>query len=327
MKIALDVMGFENDTAEAIKAARKFSKKFTDTKIVLVGDIQQIIKHLKIENEFEIVNSTQVITMEDNPIHALRKIDSSMYKAIKLVKTNHVDGVLSAGSTSCFVPMVYSLMGLIEGIKKTPFMPFIPTVDKVGFNMLDVGANINVTGGDLYQFALMGNIYAKEVRKIANPKIGIVNIGTEHHKGFEYHREAYDLLKADSRINFIGFVEPKYLIAGSCDVAVCDGYTGNITLKSLEGSFRSVAKILGKSYKKPWNWLGALFSIGTIKSLVSTFDFRNNAGALVLGAKGVAVKTHGSADSKQFYSSLCMTRDAILSDITNKIKEQVNVNK
>ncbi len=320
MKIALDVMGFENKLSEAVNAARKFSKDFAGSKVILVGDQQQIQNCLTPKDNFEIVHSSDVINMNDTPITALRKKDTSMLKAINLVKENKADAVVSAGSTSCFVPLVQTALGSINNVSKFGFMPYIPTTNKVGFNMIDVGANINVEGTDLYNFALMANEYARIVRKIPKPRIGVLNIGTEHHKGFAYHQQAHDLLSKNPNINFVGFVEPKGLLDGLVDVCVCDGFSGNICLKALEGALKSVSHILKDGYKKPWNWLGAAFSLPIIKTLTHTFDYRNNAGAIVLGADGIAIKTHGSADAKQFYAALRMAHECVNNNLLHNIK-------
>lgn len=320
MKIALDVMGFENDLEQAIKAARKFTKTMKDTKIVLVGNKNSIESTLTKKDKFEIVHTEEYIAMSDTPITALRKANSSMKLALELVKKNQVDAVVSAGSTSCFVPLVQTTLGIIDSIPKFGFMPFIPTTNRKGFNMIDVGANINVTPQDLYHYALMANEYARIVRKIAKPRIGLLNIGTEQHKGYPYHIEANKLLKDNPNINYIGFVEPKGLLDGICDICVCDGFSGNIALKAMEGSLKSVSRILKKGYKMPWNWLGAVFSTPIIFKLTHTFDYRNNAGAIVLGANGIAVKTHGSADAKQFYSALKVAHDCVNNNLLHNIK-------
>ena len=320
MKIALDVMGFENKIDEAIIAARDFKKNFKGVQIVLVGDEQKIKSALNKKDLFEIVNTPNFISMDDTPITALRKHNTSMSVAINLVKDKKADGIVSAGSTSCFVPLVKTILGSIDNVQKFGFMPFIPTIDKKGFNMVDVGANLHVNGQDLYNFALMANEYVRLVRKIANPKIGVLNIGTEHHKGFEYHRNADDLLRANKNINYVGYIEPKGLLDGVVDICLCDGFSGNICLKSLEGALRSVSAILRKGYRKPWNWVGAAGSIPIIITLANTFDYRNNAGAIVLGADGVAIKTHGSADNKQFYAALRMAYDCINNKLIHNIK-------
>lgn len=324
MKIALDVMGFENEINQAVLAARNFIKKYKDVKIIFVGNRDEINPLLKSNDEFEILNAQQVVLMNDLPMQALRKKDSSMLKAFELVRDKKADGILSAGSTSCFVPMAYTVLGMINKINKISFMPFLPTIDKKGFNMLDVGANLVVSGRDLYQYALMANIYCKIVRKIQSPRIAVLNIGTEQHKGFEYHKVASELLKKDSTLNYLGFVEPRGLLNGGYDIIITDGFSGNITLKALEGSLKTISLILKKEYKKPYNWFAAILSLPILKSISKTFDYKNNAGAIVLGVNGVAIKTHGSADQKQFYSSLKMLYDTVNCNIIEKIKDEFN---
>jgi len=189
--------------------------------------------------------------MDDSPLVAMHKTNSSMYQAIKLVADDKADGVLSAGATSCYVVLVYALLKLIPGINKPAFMPFLPTSNKKGLMLLDVGANKFATADDLHQFAIMGNIYCQMIRHISNPKVGIINIGTEATKGFEYHQQANELLKKDSTLNYVGFVEPRNLLHGVVDLAVCDGYTGNLVLKSLEGGLKTLTDVLKSSYKRP----------------------------------------------------------------------------
>lgn len=321
MKIALDVMGFENNLSHAINAARQFCKNKRGDKVVLVGNKKQIEKLLTTNDHFEIIHTDDFIHMDDTPITALRKTNTSMRKALELVKSKKVDAMVSAGSTSCFVPLVQTVLGVIDKMPKFGFMPFIPTINHKGFNMIDVGANINVDANDLLHYALMANEYARIIRKIHNPRIGLLNIGTEEHKGYSYHHEANKLLKEAKGVNYIGFVEPKGLLDGKCDICVCDGYSGNIALKAMEGALTSVGRILKRGYKKPWNWLGGIFSAQIIYKLTHTFDYRNNAGAIVLGANGIAIKTHGSADAKQFYAALSVAHDCVKNNLLHNIKK------
>lgn len=323
MKLAFDVMGFENDLAQAINAAISFSKKNKDVEIILFGKKQEIENNFKKPNQFQIVDCQEVVNMDDSPISALRKTNSSMYQAIKYVADNKADGVLSAGSTACYVLLVYQLIKTIPGIERPAFMPYLPTDNNKGLTLLDVGANKECSGKNLYQFALMGKIYCELVRNISNPTIGIINIGTEKDKGLVYHQEADKLLSEDKTLNYKGFVETRYLLNGIVDLAICDGYTGNITLKALEGGLKAITNTLKRQYKKPWNWLGALFSIFAIRGVKKTFDYRNNAGALVIGLNKIAVKTHGSADFKQFYSALEMLYKSIKNNIIDQIKQKL----
>jgi glycerol-3-phosphate acyltransferase PlsX len=250
MKLAIDVMGFENDIIEPIKACRKFKRQHQDVEFILVGNKDKIQSLIK-PNEFIIHPANDVIKMDDNPMIAMRKTDSSMYQAIQLVQNNQADGVLSAGSSSCYVPMSYLMLKLIDGINKPAFMPYVPTNNGKGFMLIDCGANKECSGEDLYQFAIMANIYCQTIRHINKPTIGVINIGTEAEKGLSHHHTANELLKKDQSLNYIGFVEPRYLLNGSVDIAVCDGYTGNITLKALEGGLSALKDSLKKEYKKP----------------------------------------------------------------------------
>ncbi|MEG2198460.1 MAG: phosphate acyltransferase PlsX [Malacoplasma sp.] len=322
MKLAVDVMGFENDINEAISACRDFVKKFNEVTIILVGDETQINRNLISGDKFEIVHASDVIGMDDNPMSVRHRSDSSMYKAINLVAKDLADGVLSAGSTPCYVGLTFMLIGKIENVSKIGFMPYVPTRNNAGFNFLDVGAQKLCTGKDLLHFALMANIYVKNVRQIKNPTIGILNIGTEDNKGLDYHVEANKLLSEAKDINYIGFVESRNLLEGNTDIVISDGYSGNLVLKAIEGAAKTITSALKDELKKPSGWLGLIFSISPLLRLKKKFDYKNNAGALVIGLNKVAIKTHGNADYKQFFSSLKMLKESIEFNIINDIKEK-----
>lgn len=322
IRIAFDVMGFENKIEHAIIAAEKFIACHPKTQIVLVGDQTQIKSCIHHESpNLSIIDTKEFITMQDTPVVGLRKTMSSMALACKLVKENKADALVSAGNTSCFIPIVYSKLGLIPGVSCVGLMPYIPTIDKVGFNMVDVGANINVSPINLYHYALMANTYVKVCRNISSPTIGLLNIGTEHHKGFEYHKQTNELLQKNKSLNYVGFIEPKGLLQHSVDIAICDGYAGNLVLKALEGSLKTVAGLMKKHYKKPWNWLAAIMSIPLFKTISKSFDYRNNAAAIVLGVNGIAIKTHGSADKVQFFSALKMAHHMVSKRIIDELKK------
>lgn len=324
MTFSVDVMGFENDISEAIKACRKFVSKNKDVKIILVGDKQKILPYLKNEEEFEIEDASDVILMTDEPISVRNKKDSSMYKAIELVKDDKAHAVLSAGNTACYVFLTHLLLKKLNKISKAGFMPFVPTRNNVGLNILDVGANKEVAPIDLVNFAIMGNVYVKETRNIEKPKIGLINIGTEDNKGLDYLIKANKILKENKQLNYVGFIEPRNLIEGEVDIAVADGFIGNIVLKTLEGTSKTISRSLKDQYKKPWNWLGLLFSIFALKKIKKKFDYKNNAGAFVIGLTRIAFKTHGNADFKQFYSSLRMMKETIDNSVLKKIEREFN---
>ena len=253
MKLVIDVMGFENDISQAIDACNAFQQCHRDVEFILVGNKQLIEQHLDSSINMQIIHATDVVKMDTDPLTALRMTNSSMYQAINLVATNQADGVLSAGATPCYVAMVFYLLKKMDGINKIGFMPFVPTVVGDGFNLIDVGANKEASGLDLQKFAIMASVYCQLTRNISMPRVGIVNIGTENNKGFAYHQEAKKLLESNTSINFVGFVEPRDLLNSIVDIAVCDGYTGNLTLKAMEGGLKAIKNALKVEYKKPWN--------------------------------------------------------------------------
>lgn len=322
MKLSVDVMGFENDINEAISACRDFIKQNHNVEIILVGDQQKIKPCLKPRDNFEIVHTNQFISQNDNILSIRNKKDSSMHKAIDLVCQKKADGVLSAGNSAIYVFLTYQKFGLMEGINKPGFMVYVPSFKGVGFNILDVGASKEVDAYDLYMFSLMANIYTP-CRNVKNPRIGILNIGTEAHKGFSWHAEAEEMIKANKSLNYQGFVESKTILNGDIDVVVTDGYAGNICLKSLEGTSKSIFHHILSYYKNPLTFWLFPFVAPMLLKMKKKFDYKNNAGAFVLGLNNIAVKTHGSADYKQFYSSLRMLKESIDFNVLNKIKKEV----
>lgn len=321
MKIAFDVMGFDNNINEAISAAKKFKKIHNDCELVLVGKKEEIRYYLE-DNEFAIHNANDVISMEDLPLAAIRKTQSSMYQAIKLLADNKVDGVISAGNTACYIALLFILIRPIKGINKPGFMPFAPTTKNKPIALIDVGANLECDGYNLFQFAKMAQLYFKYVLNNNHPKIGIINIGTEEHKGFKYHQDASKLISEDKTLDYYGYIEPRYLLDGLVDIAVCDGYTGNIALKAMEGGLLAINSVLKRNFKKPYNWLGALFSLGAIKSVKNTFDYKKHAAAIVIGLNKPAVKTHGSAHQMEFIVALDVTYKYIKSNLINNLKKE-----
>jgi phosphate acyltransferase len=322
IRIAFDVMGSELGVKPAIESSRKFKKDYPDTEIILFGVEKEIQKFINPKDNFKIVDCSEYILASDNVLSVIRsKKDSSLIKAIESVIDNKADAIISAASTPHFVSCTFLKMKTIKDNIKPSFMPWIPTVDQKGFIMTDVGANKECSGLDLYNFALMANTYSKNVLKIDNPRIYINNIGEEKNKGKIYHQEADKLLSDNNSINYLGFKEPKNLLDGGHDIIICDGYSGNLVLKTLEGTMKTMSHTIRSQLKKPINILGALFALPALKKVSKIFDYRNNAGAIVLGLKHIAVKTHGSADEVQYYSTLRMARDCVINDIIGRIKD------
>lgn len=339
MKIALDVMGSDNGSKNPVLAAVQITKEFSDLHIVLVGDEREIKEHLfsifkdkKIPDSLSIHRASDTIAMTAGPIEAIRMPNSSMMKAVKLVKEQKVDGVLSSGSTAAYLGVCHLVLGEIEGIKRPAFMPIMPTLKKnKRVLLLDVGANLENSVDELISFALMAHIYSQTILNIARPSIALLNIGVEENKGPVILKETYakikELTQSNAKLNFLNFhgnIEPREVLNGEVDIIVCDGYSGNIVLKSIEGMASLIFTLLKQAYKKNlWRKFLALLSIPVFKEIKNTFDYKNTGGAQLIGINGICFKAHGSSDSKSYYSTLKLLREAIVQNVTNKIKMQV----
>jgi glycerol-3-phosphate acyltransferase PlsX len=317
-------MGGDSKPEELLFGVRNFLKKHKDAEIILSGNEELIKPCLSSLDNFVIENAPDVIHTGDSVHTILKGTNSSMYRGLKLVEEGKADGMLTAGSTQAYVMLSYHLLKTIKGINKPAFMSYVPTSNGRGMMFLDVGANLNCTGEDLVQFAHMANIYSKEVRKIASPIVNVLNIGTEDNKGFAFHQDAHKMLKERTDINYQGFIESREMILGGTDVVVSDGYTGNIALKALEGCLMSINNLMKREYKKPQNILGAIFSLGVIKKIKKTFDYKKYAGAFVIGLNKNVCKTHGNAKREEIESALSMLYDAVSCNLTEKISNNIN---
>jgi len=339
MKIAFDVMGSDHGSLPAIAAALEVIKEFKNVEICLVGDEKQIngnlqilLKNKPLSSRITILATTQVITMNDGPLAGIRMTDSSMNQAIQLVKNKKADGILTSGSTAAYLGACHFLLGEIKGIKRPAFMPIMPTLIKDRqVVLLDVGANIENTVDELINFALMGHIYCQTIQNISRPKIGLLNIGIEESKGPEVTKSTYAKLKQLTQknekfsfLNFHGNIEPRNVLSGDVDIIICDGYSGNIVLKSVEGMASLLFTLIKNGYKKNlWTKFLGLMSIGIFKNIKKTFDYKNTGGAQLIGINGITFKAHGSSDKKSYYSTLKLLIRAIEQDVTNKIAKQI----
>lgn len=338
MKIAFDVMGSDNGSKEPILAAWQMVKEFKDLQIILVGDEQEINGHLAqifkneaVPSELIVFPAKEIVPMTAGPFEAVRMPESSMARAVRLVKDEQADGVLTSGSTAAYLGICHLVLGEIKGIKRPAFMPIMPTLKGKPVVLLDVGANIENSVEELVSFALMAHIYVQTILGVARPSIALLNIGAEENKGPKVTRETYAKLKELTQsvaslnfLNFHGNIEPRDVLSGDVDIVVCDGYSGNVVLKSVEGMATLIFTLLKQSYKKNlWRKFLALLSLPVFKDIKTKFDYKNTGGAQLIGIDGICFKAHGSSDSRSYYSTLKLLREAILQDVTNKIKKQV----
>ncbi len=339
MKIAFDVMGSDHGSLPAIAAALEVIKEFKEVEFFLVGDekeingnLQILLKNKPLSPRITILATSQVITMNDGPLAGIRMSDSSMNQAVQLVKNKKADGILTSGSTAAYLGACHFLLGEIKGIKRPAFMPIMPTLIKDRqVVLLDVGANIENSVDELINFALMGHIYCQTIQNISRPKIGLLNIGVEENKGPEVTKATYAKLKQLTQkngklsfLNFHGNIEPRNVLNGEVDIIVCDGYSGNLVLKSVEGMASLLFTLIKNGYKKNlWTKFIAFMSVGIFKNIKKTFDYKNTGGAQLIGINGIVFKAHGSSDKKSYYSTLKLLIRAIEQDVTNKIAKQI----
>jgi len=317
MIILVDAMGGDNAPDAVIKGAIKAVNEI-ESEIVLIGDkeiINSRVKELfgkeKIEDlspKFSIYHTTGVITMEDKPTDAIKhKKDSSMVVGFNLLKEGKGDVFLSAGNSGALLTGATLLIGRIKGIDRPAMAPMLPAYKK-RLMLIDAGANTNCKPINLVQFAQMATIYLKNTYGIEKPAIGLLNIGTEPTKGNELIRESYEILTKESErlgINFVGNVEGRDAFSGKIDAIVCDGFTGNVFLKTVEGLGKLVKRTLTESLKKNLlSTIAALPALPGIKRFSKTMDYKEYGGALFLGVKKPVIKAHGSSDEKLFHYTI-----------------------
>ncbi|WP_026389145.1 phosphate acyltransferase PlsX [[Acholeplasma] multilocale] len=327
-KIAFDVMGSDNGATIAVKAAIEFLADKNDLVLVFVGNEEQIKAAIE-ENggldksKYEILATTEVIDMNGSIMDVRRKKDSSLVRTLELVKEGKVDGMLTGGNSAAFIAGSHFILGEFEGVTRPGFMPTLPTV-KAGITtlLLDAGANTENDPEDLLGYAKMATIYASEIQGIKNPRVGLMNIGAEEGKGKDLQKQTYKLLKEDESINFLGNIETRDMVAGDVDILVTDGFTGNIALKAVEGMAKNIMSEIKESITKTFfRKINALFLKPAFKEVGNKFDYKNHAGAILIGVNGIAFKSHGSSDVKSFKATLRMTYSAVQNDVLNKMKK------
>ncbi|WP_042456295.1 phosphate acyltransferase PlsX [Neobacillus dielmonensis] len=324
MNIAIDAMGGDNAPKEIVLGAMKAIKEFPDLQITLVGDEVKIKNTLTNQERITIIHTEEVILGTDEPVRAVRrKKTASMVLAATQVAEGKANACLSAGNTGALMATGLFVVGRIEGIDRPALAPTLPTIGGEGFLLLDVGANADAKPEHLLQYAIMGSIYSKKVRGIESPRIGLLNIGTEEKKGNELTKHAFALLK-QTNLNFIGNVEARDLLEGVADVVVTDGFTGNMVLKTIEGTALGMFKMLKSTLMSSMkSKLAAAVLKPEFGSLKSKLDYSEYGGASLFGLKAPVIKAHGSSDAQAIYSAIKQTREMVENDVIGLIKQTV----
>lgn len=330
VKVAVDAMGGDNAPVEIIKGAVAAINESSHVKVYLVGREEvikeQLANYTYPEEQVEIVNATEVIETAEPPVMAIRKKkDSSIVRAMNLVKDGTCDGYVSAGSTGATLVGGQVIVGRIKGVERPPLAPLIPT-EKGCALLVDCGANVDARPSHLIQFAKMGSVYMENVMGIKNPKVAIVNIGAEEEKGNALVKETFPLLKNCPDINFIGSIEARDIPAGLADVIVCEAFVGNVILKLYEGVGGTLIKqVKAGMMTSLRSKIGALLVKPALKETLKAFDLEQYGGAPMLGLNGLVVKTHGSSKSVEIKNSILQCVTFAEQNINEKIKEKITM--
>ncbi|HBY90266.1 MAG: phosphate acyltransferase PlsX [Ruoffia tabacinasalis] len=314
--IAIDAMGGDNAPKAIVDGANLAIKTFNDIQINLYGDSESIEQYLVKDDRIKVIHTTEIVTGEDEPVRAIRrKKDSSMVVAARDVKEGKADALLSAGNTGALLTAGLLVVGRIKNIDRPGLMPIIPTVSKESPQviLMDAGANAEVKPVNLEQFTVLANFYAKNVLNVENPRIGLLNNGTEEGKGNSITKEAFDLMKQLDNINFIGNVEAKSILTGEVDIVITDGFTGNAVLKTLEGTVKSVVGLLLDTLKNSGlkTKIGAGLIKDSLKESLNNLDDTKQGGAVLLGVKSPVIKAHGSSNDEAVFNAIRQARTVV----------------
>ena len=326
--IALDAMGGDHGPQVTVPAALRSLKEERDIKVILVGDKDAITEQLNLANttvgdRIVIQHASQQVEMDDLPSYALRnKKDSSMRVAINLVKEGVADACVSAGNTGALMATSRFVLKMITGVDRPAIVVTLPTI-KGHVHVLDMGANVDTSAENLFEFAVMGSVLTSAIDNIDKPTIGLLNIGEEEIKGNERVKEAARLLEV-SNLNYIGYVEGDDIYKGTSDVVVCDGFVGNVALKTTEGLAKLIRHYMTLEFKRNiFTMLAGVIALPVLKAFRKRIDPRRYNGASLLGLQGIVVKSHGGADILAFACAIKEAKIEVQKNVPQKIRQQL----
>lgn len=324
MKLAIDAMGGDHAPKEIVLGAMEAISQFDDLTITLVGDESKIRQHLTNPKNISIIHTEEVITGEDEPVRAVRrKKNASLVLMAKEVKEGRADACISAGNTGALMSAGLFIVGRIPGIARPALSPTLPTINEKGFLFLDVGANVEAKPSHLLQYGIMGSVYSEKVRGIPSPRVALLNVGTEDSKGNDLTKNAFELLK-NAPINFVGNVEARDLFDHVADVVVTDGYSGNVALKTIEGTAQTVFSLLKETFSSSLKTkLAAGLVMNDLRALKNRLDYSEYGGAGLFGLAAPVIKAHGSSKAKAIVSAIRQAKHMVDHDVTETIRKTV----
>jgi len=326
MTIAIDAMGGDfapsHPVAGAVLAAREYGAR-----LILVGRREAIEselgKHRASDLPIEIVHASEVVEMHDSPVNAFRrKKDSSIRVAATLVRDGRATGVVSAGNTGAVMTTVKMICGVLEGVERPALCAVVPNL-KGPSVWLDVGANIDCKPEHLAQFAVMGHLYAREVLGVAQPRVGLLSIGEEDSKGNEVTREAFRILK-EAPLNFIGNVEGRDIFNGKCDVIVCDGFIGNVSLKAVESAAEAIVHFMKEEISKSYlAKMGYVLARPALRNFRKKVDYAEYGGVPLLGVRAAAIICHGGSSVRAIKNAVRVTQEFVRNRVNDRIHDEI----
>ncbi len=328
VRIVIDAMGGDNAPEEPVKGAVE-ALKATDRAAIILAGQQEVIEKLLASYEYDhsrltVVDAPEVIETGEPPVLAIRrKKNSSIVIAQRMIRNGEADAFISAGSTGAVLAGGQLIVGRIPGVERAPLAPLIPTTKGISL-LIDCGANVDARSDHLVQFAKMGSLYMKEVVGVPDPTVGLINIGTEEEKGNALVKETYQLLKNCADIHFIGNVEAREVPYGAADVFVCEAFTGNVLLKTYEGTASALTKMIKKGMMSTLrSKIGALLVKPALKNTLKGLDASEHGGAPMLGLNGLIVKAHGNATHKEICHAVLQAVTFCDQHLTDKIRASI----
>lgn len=329
LPIALDAMGGDHAPHSVLRGAEMALVRHPGSRFLLHGNryILEPLISQKLRSSSEIIHTEDVVAADDKPSQAVRKgRNSSMWLAVNSVKEGHACAVVSAGNTGALMAMSKLILRTLPGVSRPAIAALFPTL-RGECVMLDLGANVECDAQNLYQFAVMGDAFARAVLGLSRPRVGLLNVGSEELKGHDEVKNARQLIESSGLdLNFHGFIEGNDIAAGTVDVVVTDGFTGNIALKTAEGTARLIRTYLKDALQSsPVSKAGALLASGALAVVKDKLDDRKRNGALFLGLGGIAVKSHGGADAYSFCNAISVAVELVAHNINQRITQEIKL--
>jgi glycerol-3-phosphate acyltransferase PlsX len=329
IRIAVDGMGGDYAPQVVVEGAVQAANDFSQLEIVLVGQTDalknELNKHKVLGGKIVLKEASEVITMGDSPVASLKKKkNSSIGVCVELLKNKEVDAVMTAGNTGAAVAAATLTLGPLPGIKRPGIAISTPTTHGISVTM-DVGANLNPSPEELYQYAVMADVFARYVLKKKRPSVALLNIGEEPSKGTEVYKDAYKLLR-ESKLNFIGNIEGRDFFTGKSDIIICDGFVGNVVLKMCESVLETMTGILTKEIRKnPVAMLGAWLCSSAISSIRKETNYEEAGGAPLLGVNGTVIISHGISSARAIRNAIRVAGDIVANRVNEHIVDGVTI--